>query len=117
VIIACWYYSITFLDIFYPSAHQLNLESAYTTTYIRLLHIIVIYPADMPLKRAVLTLKGEIPADKILNVLESLMKRIPRDTRSETLVLELCNIFALICGSGNAAYDLFLVLHIQAYPR
>jgi hypothetical protein len=91
------------------------LESAYATDYIRLLPIVVIHPVDIPSKRVVLVLKGDILTDKNLDVLESLMNHIPRDTKSETPVLEPCNVFALMCGSGNAAYDFSLVLHVQAY--
>jgi hypothetical protein len=70
----------------------------------------------MPSKRAVLILKGDIPADKILEVLASLMEKyILRVAKSETAALEPCNVFTLICGSGNAGYDRFLVLHIKAY--
>jgi hypothetical protein len=100
-------YSIACVGIFYPSAHRPDPESAYATNYIRLLYIGVIHPVDMPSKSAVLICKGDIPADNILEVLESLMKHIPRNPGSEAPVLEPCNVFALICGSGNAAYALF----------
>jgi hypothetical protein len=69
----------------------------------------------MPSKRAVLILKGDMPAEKTLHLLEKLMTQTAKSIGPEMSTLQPWGIFSLICGSGNAGYACSSLLSSQAY--
>jgi hypothetical protein len=56
-------------------------------------------------RRGVLILKGNMRADKTLELLKKLMQQIAIHEESGTVIPEPCDIFPLICGSGAVGCD------------